>query len=102
MKVNRASLSTLQALLSPPQKPNESSARSMCGIKSLLSWLGMLFGGEDEFVVASVLHDQPSRYHRTHVEEEASLSGVLLIQVHSVVKTDLAKGSMEVFRSSQS
>ena len=51
---------------------------------------------EGAFVVASILHEQPSRFHRTHVEGEASLSGVWLIQFHSVVKVDTSKKSMAV------
>ncbi len=118
MKLNMASLSTLEALLSPPQDQTSSSIegflsgesadtsshqgkRPELGLglaKKLDSSVGLLelAGSENQFVVASVLHDQPSRFHRTHVEEEACLSGVLLIQLHSIIKTNAAKGSMDV------
>eukprot|EP00435_Cladocopium_sp_Y103_P070956 s111_g36.t1 len=51
---------------------------------------------EDVFAVASILHEQPSRFHRTHVEGEASLTGVWLIQFHTVVKLDPSKKNMAV------
>ena len=50
----------------------------------------------DAYVVASILHEQPTRFHRTHVEEEASLAGVWLVQLHTVVKADPTENRMEV------
>eukprot|EP00435_Cladocopium_sp_Y103_P046299 s241_g13.t1 len=56
----------------------------------------------DAYVVASILHEQPTRFHRTHVEEEASLAGVWLVQLHTVVKVDPPKDRMEVSLSATS
>ena len=50
----------------------------------------------DEFVVGSVVHEQPNRFPRTHVEGEASLLGMWFIQLHNIMHVDLPLRCLQV------
>ena len=60
----------------------------------------LLSGGGDalatEFVVGSVTHQQPSRFHRTRVEGEAPLAGMWSIQLHSILRVDMERRDLHV------
>ena len=103
MKLNLAKVDQLHCLLGPSSKrlgeiadATEVVAQSTLGLIPRLTDLmsddepAPLAEphGDEDFVVASLLHEQPSRFHRTHVEEEVSLSGVWLIHLHKVMKVD--------------
>ena len=52
-------------------------------LRDLLAGAGSALA--DEFVAAFVTHEMPSRFPRTHVDGEASLSGMWFIQLHNLV-----------------
>ena len=75
----------------PPALPDFGQTRPL---QELLS--GAASALADEFVVASVLHEQPSRFPRTHVDGEASLSGMWFIQFHNIVEVDATRRTLTV------
>ena len=97
LRLNTAKVHGLQALLGPCSTiPAIEDVSSSSGSSERLN-LGLicdLEGGvkkpgifaDDRLVVASITHEQPSRFHRTHVDEEVSLAGFWLIQLHKIMK----------------
>ncbi|CAK9091347.1 Uncharacterized protein SCF082_LOCUS43037 [Durusdinium trenchii] len=119
MKMNVRALATLQSMLShkrqalelEPQSAVEwemqagQTPRAVAGLSDKLGLTvpladlleGVGDGLAHEFVVASVLHAHPNRFHRTQVEGESCLSGAWVVQLHSIVHVDV--GGKQVLAS---
>lgn len=116
MKFNDAMIRSLQSLLAPLPAPVprggslewEPGFGSEAVVQSerieslgLLASLGDLLEGAGdalarEFVMASALHLHPSRFRRTHVEGEAPMTGMWLVQLHSILGVDPSKKEITV------
>lgn len=123
MKFNRNTMHSVISLLSPgrdnlpalpafaaegefdslewePGCPLATTKEDLSAMGLVVPVADLLDGGGDalsqEFVIGSVLHLQPSRFRRTHVEEEASLSGMWLVQLHSILDLNSRKKELIV------
>lgn len=116
MKFNKAMVRSLQSLLAPvassahrggslerePASGSEALVISerINDLGLLASLADLLDGAGDalarEFVMASALHLNPSRFRRTHVEGEAAMTGMWLVQLHSILGIDPKKKEITV------
>eukprot|EP00438_Fugacium_kawagutii_P014582 Skav210160 [mRNA] locus=scaffold1811:103411:117781:+ [translate_table: standard] len=116
MKFNKAMIRSLQSLLAPLPSPVPRGGSlewepafgssdlvaldRVEGLGLLASLADLLEGAGDalahEFVMASALHLHPSRFRRTHVEGEASMAGMWLVQLHSILGVCPAKKEITV------